>query len=147
MGFKQRGGLNLWLGFWEDSYFLETGGVGSGQDIRDGERCGVPVVSWELEGITSHLKMDGWKMKFPFGFRPNFQVWTVSFRECTILKPQKDDCIYWSFNWHHVISLVNMMDIRTLILANLEMWVGWPIRPIRWDYDIQAATSCYLTWI
>ena len=74
MGFKQRGGLNLWLGFWEDSYFLETGGMGSGKDIRDGERCGVPVVSWELEGITSHLKMDGWKMKFPFGFRPNFQV-------------------------------------------------------------------------
>jgi len=53
MGFKQRGGLNLWLGFWEDSYFLETGGMGSGKDIRDGERCGVPVVSWELEGITS----------------------------------------------------------------------------------------------
>lgn len=53
MGFKQPGGLNLWLGFWEDSYFLETGAMGSGKDIRDGERCGVPVVSWELEGITS----------------------------------------------------------------------------------------------
>ena len=24
--------------------------------------------------LTSHLKMDGWKMKIPFGFRPNFQV-------------------------------------------------------------------------
>ena len=34
--------------------------------------------------LTLHLKMDGWKMKSPFG-RACFQVRTVSFREGTLL--------------------------------------------------------------
>ena len=33
------------------------------------------------ESNSSHLKMDGWKMKIPFGMA-YFQGRTVSFREC-----------------------------------------------------------------
>ncbi len=46
----------------------------------EGEQmCRVIVIPETLKLTFSHLKMDGWKMKFPFGARPIFRGY-VSFR-------------------------------------------------------------------
>ena len=74
---------------------------------------------------SSHLKMDGWKMKFPFGMA-YFQGWTVSFREgncCLQLEflPILPSLFIWIIGFNSKREY--HCEVRTCSLIPISTWL------------------------